>query len=241
MYDRIVNPKTGRYVNTNGSLGKQILNNYIRQLGGSNRPIPDLCMKRTKKECKTHREGKSQCNWDSENRVCYSGKARQLTKSLVKSSKESTKEQRSFERKDRNRKHHKSSWTRSPITKAVMGATAMGMVTPGASAMYPYNSTHYLSSPIPLANTTSSEGFELQNNNTIGRYNIYDNWMTPGTGPYAGLIPKPPPTPPDLLLDQNNPGPMARDGTPLTSNVLVGEFGDDPLVQQRLNAWQLKF
>ena len=150
-------------------------------------------MKRTKKECKTHREGKSQCNWERENRVCYSGKARQLSKSLVKSSRKSNKEQRSLERKDINRKPHKRSWTRSPITKAAMGATTMGMLTPGASAMYPYNSTHYLRSPIPLANTTSSEGFELQNNNTMGRYNIYDNWMTPVPAPYTGLIPQPTP------------------------------------------------
>lgn len=37
MYSRICNPKTGRWVNLNGPLGKKILNNYfITQTGGSN-------------------------------------------------------------------------------------------------------------------------------------------------------------------------------------------------------------
>ena len=33
-FQYIVNPKTGRRVNVNGKLGKQILNNYVNQLGG---------------------------------------------------------------------------------------------------------------------------------------------------------------------------------------------------------------
>ena len=36
MYSRICNPKTGRWVNLNGPLGKKILNNYfITQAGGA--------------------------------------------------------------------------------------------------------------------------------------------------------------------------------------------------------------
>lgn len=36
MYDKIINPNTGRYVKTSSKLGKQILNNYIK-VGGSNK------------------------------------------------------------------------------------------------------------------------------------------------------------------------------------------------------------
>ena len=40
MYSRICNPKTGRWVNLNGPLGKKILNNYfITQTGGANGEI----------------------------------------------------------------------------------------------------------------------------------------------------------------------------------------------------------
>ena len=35
-YDKIINPKTGRKVNLNSKLGKEIINNYILQLGGYN-------------------------------------------------------------------------------------------------------------------------------------------------------------------------------------------------------------
>ena len=34
MYKKIVNPLTGRLVNTNGIIGRKILQNYINQLGG---------------------------------------------------------------------------------------------------------------------------------------------------------------------------------------------------------------
>ena len=34
MYNKIVNPKTGKNVNINTNKGKQILNNYLNQLGG---------------------------------------------------------------------------------------------------------------------------------------------------------------------------------------------------------------
>ena len=36
MYEKIVNPHTGRKVNVNGTLGHKIINNYLYQLGGSN-------------------------------------------------------------------------------------------------------------------------------------------------------------------------------------------------------------
>ena len=35
MYNKIFNPKTGRNVNINSYLGKQILTNYLNQLGGN--------------------------------------------------------------------------------------------------------------------------------------------------------------------------------------------------------------
>ena len=35
LYEKIKNPKTGRYVNTNGTIGIKILKKYIQQLGGS--------------------------------------------------------------------------------------------------------------------------------------------------------------------------------------------------------------
>ena len=38
MYKKIVNPITGKLVNTNGKLGRQILNNYLIQLGGHSGP-----------------------------------------------------------------------------------------------------------------------------------------------------------------------------------------------------------
>ena len=34
MYSKIVNPKTGRKVNINGSLGKSIIKNYLNFLKG---------------------------------------------------------------------------------------------------------------------------------------------------------------------------------------------------------------
>ena len=34
MYDKIVNPLTGRYVSVKGTIGKIVLKNYLKQLGG---------------------------------------------------------------------------------------------------------------------------------------------------------------------------------------------------------------
>ena len=34
MWNKIVNPKTGRKVNVNSKIGKNVLRNYINQLGG---------------------------------------------------------------------------------------------------------------------------------------------------------------------------------------------------------------
>ena len=42
MYDKIVNPKTGRKVNINGKLGRQILRNYLDVLqGGAPNQLPN--------------------------------------------------------------------------------------------------------------------------------------------------------------------------------------------------------
>ena len=35
MYDRILNPNTGIFVNTHGKLGKRIIKNYLNMLGGT--------------------------------------------------------------------------------------------------------------------------------------------------------------------------------------------------------------
>ena len=40
MWNKIVNPKTGRKVNLNSKMGKSILKNYIKQLGGAALPDP---------------------------------------------------------------------------------------------------------------------------------------------------------------------------------------------------------
>ena len=34
MYKKIVNPKTGKSVNVNGKVGKEVLTNYFKQSGG---------------------------------------------------------------------------------------------------------------------------------------------------------------------------------------------------------------
>ena len=34
MYEYIVNPKTGRKVNVNGTIGRKVIQNYLKQLGG---------------------------------------------------------------------------------------------------------------------------------------------------------------------------------------------------------------
>ena len=41
LYDYIVNPSTGRRVNINGKIGKNIINNYIYMIGGSQREAID--------------------------------------------------------------------------------------------------------------------------------------------------------------------------------------------------------
>ena len=38
MYDKIVNPLTGRYVSVKGTIGKTVLKNYLKQLGGATSP-----------------------------------------------------------------------------------------------------------------------------------------------------------------------------------------------------------
>ena len=38
MYKKIVNPKTGKSVNVNGKVGKEVLNNYFKQCGGFKTP-----------------------------------------------------------------------------------------------------------------------------------------------------------------------------------------------------------
>ena len=35
MWNKIVNPKTGRKVNVNSKIGKSVLRNYMKQLGGA--------------------------------------------------------------------------------------------------------------------------------------------------------------------------------------------------------------
>ena len=35
MYNKIINPKTGRKVSIYGKIGKKILNNYIKFIGGA--------------------------------------------------------------------------------------------------------------------------------------------------------------------------------------------------------------
>lgn len=41
MYDKIVNPLTGRKVSVNGKIGKRVLNNYLIQIGGSYQKVTE--------------------------------------------------------------------------------------------------------------------------------------------------------------------------------------------------------
>ena len=34
MFNKIQNPDTGKWVNINGTVGRKVLNNYVRQAGG---------------------------------------------------------------------------------------------------------------------------------------------------------------------------------------------------------------
>jgi len=36
LYNKIINPETGRYVNINGIIGKKVINRYLLQIGGEN-------------------------------------------------------------------------------------------------------------------------------------------------------------------------------------------------------------
>ena len=38
MYKKIVNPKTGKSVNVNGKVGREVLNNCLKQSGGFKAP-----------------------------------------------------------------------------------------------------------------------------------------------------------------------------------------------------------
>jgi len=53
MWNKIVNPKTGRKVNVNSKIGKNVLRNYIKQLGGAEANTTELeCIHETKNDCK---------------------------------------------------------------------------------------------------------------------------------------------------------------------------------------------
>lgn len=53
MWNRIVNPKTGRKVNVNSKIGKSVLRNYMKQLGGAEAALPNLeCQHETECEYK---------------------------------------------------------------------------------------------------------------------------------------------------------------------------------------------
>ena len=52
MFNKIINPKTGRKVNVNGKIGKSILQNYLQQLGGAAKDTSDIDLKTLlKKNC----------------------------------------------------------------------------------------------------------------------------------------------------------------------------------------------
>ena len=37
MYNKIINPKTGKYINTNSKLGHKLINKYKNHIGGANK------------------------------------------------------------------------------------------------------------------------------------------------------------------------------------------------------------
>jgi len=83
MWNKIVNPKTGRKVNLNSKMGKSILKNYIKQLGGAAGaavPVPsklNLVNKCTKfhgkpLKCHSSRQHDGLCYYNN-NRMCVKG------------------------------------------------------------------------------------------------------------------------------------------------------------------------
>ena len=78
MYKKIVNPITGKLVNTNGKLGRQILNNYLIQLGGHSGPCG--------LNSKTGRCKKSS-SWDNANCELVNGRCKNKKKSSTTSQK----------------------------------------------------------------------------------------------------------------------------------------------------------
>ena len=78
MYSRILNPKTGKYVNVKSNRGKHILNNYVNMIGGTKKSKADIlesgvqmknCTRyRTESDCKEKPE--EFCHWDWENNRC---------------------------------------------------------------------------------------------------------------------------------------------------------------------------
>ena len=63
MWERIVNPKTGRKVNINGKLGRHIIMNYINQLGGyydkdnGSQVIPVTYKKKSRRQIRRKQRG----------------------------------------------------------------------------------------------------------------------------------------------------------------------------------------
>ena len=83
MWNKIVNPKTGIKVNLNSKMGKSILKNYIKQLGGAAGaavPVPsklNLVNKCTKfhgkpLKCHSSRQHDGLCYYNN-NRMCVKG------------------------------------------------------------------------------------------------------------------------------------------------------------------------
>jgi len=74
-FSKIVNPKTGRKVSTNSKLGKQILNNYINQLGGHNGPC---AINSDSGKCKKSKKADGKCE------VSEKGRCRKIKKTKKK-------------------------------------------------------------------------------------------------------------------------------------------------------------
>ena len=61
MYSKIINPKTGREVNINGKIGKEILRNYLNVLSGGSSPYNISCRNKLKPD-KLNKKGHKEYN-----------------------------------------------------------------------------------------------------------------------------------------------------------------------------------
>ena len=68
MYNKIVNPLTGRKVNINSLLGKQVISNYLSQMGGEGWSGSYSCKGLDKDNCNS--QPNNRCKWSDKGNFC---------------------------------------------------------------------------------------------------------------------------------------------------------------------------